>query len=62
MNNEFLGERRRALEEEYFAKLNRALVERLRAAGASRAKAGDAHGRNEVDEAASSGLLALEEC
>lgn len=32
MDKEFLGDRRRALEEEYFAKLNRALLERLRAA------------------------------
>ena len=32
MDNEFLGERRRALEEAYFAKHNRALLERLRAA------------------------------
>ena len=32
MNNEFLGERRRGLEEAYFAKHNRALLERLRAA------------------------------
>ena len=32
MHNEFLGDRRKALEEEYFAKLNRALLERLRAA------------------------------
>ena len=27
MNKEFLGDRRRALEEEYFVKLNRALLE-----------------------------------
>ncbi len=32
MGNEFLGDRRKALEEEYFAKHNRALLERLRAA------------------------------
>ena len=32
MDNEFLGERRRALEEAYFAKHNRALLERMRAA------------------------------
>ena len=32
MNDEFLGERRRALEESYFAKYNRELIERLRAA------------------------------
>ena len=47
MNKEFLGERRRALEEEYFAKLNRALIERLRAAEAADGKVGDAHGRGE---------------
>ena len=32
MDKEFLGHRRRALEEEYFAKLNRALRDKLRAA------------------------------
>ncbi len=67
MNNEFLGDRRRALEEEYFAKLNRALLERLRAsegadakageAKAGDAKAGDADGRSEVDGGASSDRL-----
>jgi hypothetical protein len=36
MDTEFLGDRRRALEEEYFAKLNRALLERLRAREAGR--------------------------
>lgn len=34
MDNEFMGERRRGLEEAYFAKKNRALLERLRAAAA----------------------------
>ena len=68
MNNEFLGDRRRALEEKYFAKRNRALLERLRAAEAAGAKAddakgdnanpGDADGPSEVDENASSGRLA----
>lgn len=70
MNNEFLGDRRRALEEEYFAKLNRALLERLRAAEAAEAKAGDAKGDDayagdadgpsEVDKNASSDRLAEE--
>ena len=32
MDREFLGQRRRALEEDYFAKLNRALRDKLRAA------------------------------
>jgi len=40
MNKEFLGERRSALEEEYFAKLNRSLIERLRVAEAARPKSG----------------------
>ena len=31
MDHEFLGDRRRALEEQYFAKHNRALLEHLRA-------------------------------
>ena len=65
MNNEFLGDRRRALEEEYFAKLNRALLERLRASEAAdpkagEAKAGDADSRSEVDGGASSDHLAEE--
>jgi hypothetical protein len=34
-NREFLGDRGRGLEEEYFAKLNRELIARLRAEGAS---------------------------
>jgi len=38
MDKEFLGHRRRALEEEYFAKLNRALLDKLRAADAADAK------------------------
>lgn len=37
MDKEFLGERRRALEEEYFARLNRELLDRLRAAEAATA-------------------------
>jgi hypothetical protein len=35
MNNEFLGDRRRALEEEYFVRLNRRLLDRLRAGEAA---------------------------
>jgi hypothetical protein len=35
MNKEFLGERRRALEDEYFARLDRVLIDRLRAARAA---------------------------
>lgn len=68
MNSEFLGNRRRALEEEYFAKRNRALLERLRAAEAAGAKADDAKGDNanpgdadrpsEVDKNAAPGRLA----
>ena len=38
MDKEFLGHRRRALEEEYFAKLNRALRDKLRAAESADAK------------------------
>jgi len=38
MNIEFLGLRRRALEEEYFAKVNRALRDKLRGADASEGK------------------------
>ena len=34
MNKHFLDDRRRALEEQYFAKLNRKLLDRLRAAEA----------------------------
>lgn len=37
MENEFLGERRRGLEESYFAKHNRELLERLRSATETRA-------------------------
>ena len=62
MNNEFLGDRRRALEEEYFAKLNRALLERLRAAQAADARAGDVDGPSAGDEDASSDHLAEEAC
>ena len=62
MNNEFLGDRRRALEEEYFARLNRPLLERLRAAAAADAKAGDDDGRGEVDEDASSDRAAEKAC
>jgi hypothetical protein len=42
MNKEFLGDRRRALEEEYFAKLNRTLLDRLRAGEAADVKSDDA--------------------
>jgi hypothetical protein len=49
MDKEFLGERRRALEEKYFAKLNYALLKRLRAAEAANSEAGDAHERKEVE-------------
>ena len=49
MDKEFLGERRRALEEEYFAKLNRELLERLRAIEAPDAKAGNADKRADAD-------------
>jgi len=38
MDKEFLGQRRRALEEEYFSKLNRALRDKLRAAEAADVK------------------------
>ncbi len=41
MNKEFLGDRRRALEEEYFAKLNRALRDKLRAAEAAAVESHD---------------------
>jgi len=62
MNNEFLDVRRRALEEEYFAKLNRALLERLRAqaaeAHAGLANEGDRPG--EIDEDGCSVRLAEE--
>jgi len=61
MNKEFLGERRWVLEEEYFAKLNRALLDRLRAADATNAKAAGAHGRRVVDEDAAFDPLATEE-
>ena len=54
MKKEFLGERRRALEEEYFAKLNRALLERLRAAKAADGEAGGAYKRGTVHEDISS--------
>src|SRR5512146_2086227 len=50
MDKEFLGERRRALEEEYFARLNRALLDRLRAAEAADAESNDAHGLDDLDE------------
>jgi hypothetical protein len=60
MDKEFLGDRRRALEEEYFAKLNRALLERLRAAEAANGEAGDAHERREADEDAPSDRPATE--
>lgn len=50
MDKEFLGERRRALEEEYFARLNRALLDRLRAAEAADAKSNEAHGLDDFDE------------
>ena len=62
MNKEFLGERRRGLEEKYFAKLNRALIERLRAAQVADGKVGDAHGRGEDDEDASPSRLTSEAC
>ena len=55
MNKEFLGERRRGLEEKYFAKLNRALIESLRAAEAAAGKVRDAGGRSEEDGDASPG-------
>lgn len=65
MNKEFLGDRRRALEEEYFAKLDRALLERLRAAEAANAHVGEVNAgdadRSEVDdEGVSSDRLAEE--
>lgn len=60
MNKEFLGERRRALEEKYFAKLNRVLIERLRAAAAADGKVGDVHGRGKDDEDASPRRLTSE--
>jgi len=52
MDNEFLGERRRALEESYFAKHNRALLERLRAANESSGSDGAAtEGAADIDTA-----------
>lgn len=77
MNKEFLGDRRRALEEEYFSKLNRALLERIRSARAAEAnevdakalnakaadaKADGADERSEVDGDASSDRLVEEAC
>ena len=44
MQNEFLGDRRKALEETYFAKHNRALFERLRAASEANAELSPASG------------------
>jgi len=49
MDKEFVGQRRRALEEEYFAKLNRALLERLRAVEVPGAKAGDLYKGADAD-------------
>ena len=57
MDKEFLSERRRALEEEYFAKLNRALLKRLRAAEAANEEMSDAPKRREMDGNVSSGHL-----
>jgi len=54
MDKEFMGERRRALEEEYFAGLNRALIDRLRAAEAASAKSGDVRETCDVEEDVSS--------
>ena len=54
MDKEFMGERRRALEEEYFVKLNRVLIDRLRAAEAARGKSGDARKTCDVEEDVSS--------
>ena len=52
MNKEVLGVRRRALEEEYFAKVNRALIARIREAEASVSEFADANSK-----AAGEGLL-----
>ena len=56
MDKEFLGQRRRALEEEYFAKLNRALLERLRAIEAPDAKVGPAYERADSDASLDQGF------
>ena len=55
MNNGFLDVRRRALEEEYFAKVNRVLLERLRAADAADARSRDGSPPGAANEDASPG-------
>jgi hypothetical protein len=50
MNNEFLGERRKALEEAYFAKHNRALLERLRAGSNTAADSGGTRTSDDLDK------------
>lgn len=44
MHNDFLGDRRKAVEEEYFAKLNRTPLVRLRAANEANAALSPASG------------------
>ncbi len=56
MSVEFLGERRRALEEEYFAKLNRMLMDQLRANEDDDRKANEGERAAEIAEVAPSGV------
>jgi hypothetical protein len=53
MDDEFMGERRRGLEEAYFAKHNRALLERFRAGNTAATDSVKARATDDFDEGGS---------